>query len=99
MRTAKQIPMKNTDWQGDARLYKLSEPVSYGECLWDDEAEKTETEFIVVSANTVVFSGPETYIFPADKDGVVLNWIELSGSFKGGLNHEEALRGAGYEME
>lgn len=99
MHKATQIPIKNKNWQGDARLYKLSEPIPYGDCLWDDEAEEQKTEFVVVSANTVMYSGPETYIFPTNEDGEVLSWLELSGSFRGGLDHAKALKGAGYEVD
>lgn len=66
-------------------------------------------EYVVVSAMdlsllsgedaTTVVGSLETYIFPADKDGNVLEWIELNGSFKGELNHERALREAGYEVQ
>ena len=40
----------------------------------------------------------ETYIFPADEDGNVLDWGELEGSYRGGMDHEEALHNAGYEI-
>lgn len=45
-----------------------------------------------------MFSGPETYIFPANEDGKVVHWAELEGSFRGGLDHERALRNAGFEV-
>jgi hypothetical protein len=57
-----------------------------------------QTEYVVVSAVVATFSGPETYIFPADKDSKVLNWLELNGSFRGALDHAEALKGAGYTI-
>ena len=34
----------------------------------------------VVSASTVMLSGPETYIFQADEAGEVTDWGELPGS-------------------
>ncbi len=83
------------DWQGDARLYQLSEPIGWGG--WHGD-EQHYTEFVVVSAVCVMFSGPETYIFPTDEGGEVLDWSELEGSFRGGLDHEKALRDAGYEL-
>jgi len=46
-------------------------------------------------------SGPETYIFPAKKSGdifEVADWGELNGSYRGGFDHAEALKGAGYEV-
>jgi len=73
-------------WAGDARLYRLSEPLE-------------GHEYVVVSATDVVFSGPETYIFASDADGEVTNWGELDGSFRGAKDHEAALAGAGYAVE
>jgi hypothetical protein len=76
----------------EARLYRMAEPVRYednGECI---------TRYVVVSASNVPYSGPETYIFPADDQGAVLNWSELSGSFKGALDHDQAIRNAGWEL-
>lgn len=75
---------------GEMRLYKLAPPLSgySGQTF----------EFVVVSATVVPYSGPETYIFGADEAGEIKEWAELEGSFKGGLDHEQALRGAGYEV-
>jgi hypothetical protein len=55
--------------------------------------------FVVVSAAHVPYSGPETYIFPADEDGEVTTFRELDGSYKGGLSHKKALEDAGYVIE
>lgn len=84
------------DFRGDARLYKLSEAVSFrgGET----------TEYVIVSAvNALPFifddGGPETFIFPADEEGNVVSWLEMEGSFKGGLDHTRALAGLGYTVE
>ena len=85
------------EWTGDARLYQLSEPIEYDK-PWDDEdtTPAKQTNYVVVSATVAMFSGPETYIFAADVDGNVLSWIELDGSFRGGLSHEHALHNAGF---
>lgn len=85
-------------WQGDARVFELSEPVAY-DYDWNTDEYKSSTKFVVVSAASVMFSGAETYIFACDENGEVLNWMELEGSFKGGLDHERALQGAGFEVE
>ena len=83
-------------WRGDARLYKLSEPTEYNK-PWDDDAPPAKTtDYIIVSAAHTVDHGPETYIFPALEDGDVLDWGELDGSFRGGLDHKKALKAAGY---
>lgn len=77
------------DFTGDARLYELSEPhAGYGE---------GPVSRVVVSAVSVL-GVPETYIFPADESGGVASWGEMPGSFKGALDHERALREAGYEV-
>lgn len=83
-------------FSGHASLYKLSKAVQYREAY---DKPPLETNYVIVSAANVIFSGPETYIFPADKDGTILDWLELSGSFKGGLDHKKALAGAGYDVE
>lgn len=87
--------IKNVEgFTGDARLYRLIPPMKYE---FDDENPQ-QTEFVVVSATVGMFGGPETYIFPADESGNVLDYCELDGSFRGGLNHSLALSGAGYKV-
>lgn len=80
--------------RGDAACYRLSPP------MVDTDWRGTEAhhEYVIVSANDVMFSGPETYIFPGDEEGNVTDWGELPGSFKGDLDHERALSGAGYVL-
>lgn len=88
-------------FNGHTSLYKLSKPVEYG-TVWDDdgnEAPEGQTDHIVISATNVMFSGPETYIFAADKTGEVISWSEMPGSFKGGLDHNMALSRAGFELQ
>ncbi|MEN9491135.1 MAG: hypothetical protein RJA63_1584 [Pseudomonadota bacterium] len=82
-------------FNGSAALFNLTPPllvVGYGDVV-------DTHDFVVVSAADVMFSGPETYIFPADADGNVTNWIELDGSFRGSLDMWRALRNAGYEPQ
>ena len=76
-----------SSWMGDARLFRLEPPLN---------RNGTQVEYVVVSAVVVRGSGPETYIFAADADGAVLNWDEMSGSFRGDLDHERALSGLGF---
>ncbi len=73
-------------FRGEACLYKCAPPLE-------------GHEYVVVSAAFAMFDGPETYIFPADKDGEVIDWGELSGSLRGTLEHEDALQAAGYAIE
>jgi len=78
------------DWKSDAKLYALS--------------VQLDGHSYVVAASSAVEHIPgtppirETLIFGADADGHVLTFDELPGSYIGGLDHEEALRRAGYEV-
>jgi len=92
MKTAKFIK-DCVEFTGTAKLYELSEPVRY-QTKYDGDYK--ETSFVIVSATNAFGIEPETYIFPADGNGEVLSLTELAGSYKGGLNHEEALNNAGY---
>jgi len=78
-------------WSGIAKLYKLSKSVEFGIPL-------KETSFVIVSSAVSMVTGPETFIFPADEEGKVINWGELKGSFRGNPDHKKALRRAGYKM-
>lgn len=79
---------------GDARLYRCEPPMAY-RANWDDETD-SHAEFVIVSGTVAMFSGPETYIFPANEKGEVVGWGELDGSFRGGIDHSRALADAGY---
>lgn len=70
--------------RGEVKMFRLDPPL-YG------------NQLVVVSAATVPYSGPETYIFACDGQGKVTDWMELDGSYSGGLDHERALRQAGYD--
>lgn len=74
-----------TGWTGHASLYELDPPLR-------------GHKYVIVSATFVPFdNGPETYIFPAFKNGKPKDMMELPGSFKGELDQEKALRNAGYK--
>ena len=85
------VAIKNIrEARGRACLYKLSEPlVGY--------------EYVVVSAakdfkdqyNNMI---GETYIFGSDETGKIKSFLELPGSYKGGLDHQKALNDAGYDI-
>ena len=81
------------EFKGQTLLYKLSHPYIVDPGLFPDpDALPFAVRYVVVSAvNT--YSGPETYVFPADEHGNVLDWGELPGSFQGDLNHDVALTG------
>jgi hypothetical protein len=90
--------IRQMNWESDARLYRVVPPVS--QTRWNPDSDQDETntfDYVVVSASG--FMGrPETFIFPADKNGEVDNYYELDGSFRGALDHERALRNAGYDV-
>lgn len=91
-----------TGYQGDARLYRLSSPVEYTRYEENRETGAFEelaltTEWVVVSAANVMFSGPEVLIFPADEEGVVTSWGEIGG-YRGGLSHTVAIEDTGWEI-
>lgn len=88
----KQIPGK----RGDMRLYRVDPPM-VGENYTD--GSELSFDHVAVSAADVPFSGPETYIFGCDSEGKNIDYLELDGSFRGGLDHATALRGAGYEIK
>lgn len=76
-------------WNGRASLYELKPPYLF-------EGDKEPSRFVVVSAASVMFSGPETYIFVSDESGEDVNFSEKEGSLRGTLDHEEALANIGY---
>ena len=78
-----------TDFQGHAALYQLSEP------LEDYDGDSHEW-VIVSSANNPIYGGCETYIFPANSEGLVLDFGEMPGSTRDVYHHATALENAGY---
>jgi len=79
-------------FRGDAALYHLSEPVAV------DSDGTITTQHVIVSAADVPYSGPETYIFPANADGKITGWSEMDGSRRGTLSHTEVIEAAGWEL-
>ena len=75
--------------RGKAVLYELDEEISYRGN--NDEDEKTN--FVIVSAVVAPHTGPETYIFPSNEAGAIVDWCEISGSYRGGLCHTKAMEG------
>lgn len=71
---------------GTAHLYKL-------------RPSHERAKFVVVSQTNAMFTGAETYIFPANRKGEVTNWGELSGSVRGSYSPESVLESLGYTIE
>lgn len=90
--------MNEINLGGEATLVKDNLPNFMGRAqLWQVVPPLENNSYVVVSAVIAMFSGPETYIFASNAEGKVNDWGELDGSFKGELNHEKALRMAGYD--
>lgn len=82
-------------FNGTAHLFKVSPAVPYS---WnhDSKAYDGETEYIVASA--VTGWAYETYLFPADENGSVIDWGELDGSQKGTTDIQSVMSEAGYSV-
>jgi hypothetical protein len=91
-----------SNFQGDARLFKVSPPVVYENWSYNDQADykpkEMKSDYVVVSAIGDMFGG-ETFIFPADENGNVISWGELQGSQRGNVSHEDVLLAAGYRVK
>jgi hypothetical protein len=82
---------------GTARLYRVDPPIAHS-YDFEKETYTAHADFIVSSAVNAYCDGPETYLFAADENGKILDWSELEGSFRGGLDCDKAIRDAGYEL-
>lgn len=51
---------------------------------------KRGDEYFVVSGTNAPFTGWEVLVFPADKNGKVVDWGEVAGGR--GISHEDAIR-------
>lgn len=76
--------------RGQVVLVKLDEPIEYGD-------ERKTTHYLYVSA-AHIGRYEEVYLFPADKKGEVLSWLELDGSRRGTLSIRETMTEAGYDV-
>lgn len=94
MKTATLLKTQTSEASAEQRVYRLDPP--HVETDWDGVERTHDT--VVVSGVYALFSGPETYIFPGTADGEITDFGELAGSFRGSIDHEEALRGMGYEV-
>lgn len=100
MSTRTATPIKHLrGWQGEATLYKLSEQLA-GNTHVIVSAIDISSRYMRHPDDTTPHSMLiETYIFGATEDGEVADWGELPGSLKGTLDHADALREAGYEVQ
>lgn len=98
--TATATQLMKLDWHHpgqDARVFRLDPPLS----RFDDTVEETVIiDTVVVSAIREAFDTglPETYIFPADEEGNVVDWGELPGSARNVHDVEGVLNKLGYTV-
>ena len=99
LNTAELLKDVSSDFKGEAKLYKLSEPVKYTGG-YGDERKKRQTKFVVVSSISAApdHGGSETFIFPADATGKVQDWGELTGSDRGNVTHKHVLSSLGFNL-
>ncbi len=96
MKTATTNGKRLDGFSGIAMLYKLDPPYIRHEWCYGDECEEKDipTEWVIVS----MYSGAETYIFPANSDGTIESWGELEGSERGSASHSHVLANIGYTV-
>lgn len=104
MGTAYELPIhprQREAARGEQRFFYLDPPLPLEGYDSSEDADYDSVPFVIVSAAEVPYSGPETYIFTADPYGRIASFSDLPGSFRGALDHERALRGAGegYDIE
>ena len=76
------------DWRGYARLYRVDPPIN-GDC-------GAKFDYVVVSGVVALDTNrPETLIFGCDENGTT-DFSDLAGSFRGDIDHHQALANAGY---
>ena len=80
------------EFEGHASLYGGLPGVAY-----DADGVEHTTNYVIVSAVHDHLIN-ETFIFPADESGSVIDWGELDGSLRGATSHQKALEGAGYKL-
>jgi hypothetical protein len=81
-----------------SRLQSVKEvPLTYSDGSTTIQLDFLITHILVSTAN-VPFSGPETYIFVADANGMLWG-RELDGSQRGHISHQEALSASQFTFQ
>ena len=83
-KTAKLIKADLNDFTGNACLYKVNPPIE-------------KNKYVIASSVIAPFSGEETLLFPAFKNGEVKSWSELDGSQRGTMSHTLVFEEIGYK--
>ena len=66
--------------------------------LWEVLPRIDGNKYVITSASDVGPSGPETYVFPSNQKGEIIDWGELPGSYRGDLVHEKCFEKIGYKI-
>jgi hypothetical protein len=66
--------------------------------LWEVFPRIDGNKYVITSASDVGPSGPETYVFPSNEKGEIIDWGELPGSYRGDLVHEKCFKNIGYKI-
>lgn len=85
------------DFKGEAWLFRMEPPHEGHEHVAVSAVTPKPTGITEIDRFPGLLD-PETYIFGADPEGVVVSWTELPGSFRGAMDIPRALREAGYEV-
>lgn len=96
MTTIKKI--RRVDGLENGWLFELSEEVAYS--WWDfytDEDRYETTKYVIISGISNLW-GTETFIFPANAEGEIVDWKQLDGSLYGMNSIDEVIRRNGWEL-
>ena len=99
MKTATCVAKHLDGWKGHASLYRLDPPAPYQSLktvLFGRILHTKTTSYVVVSAVREGPEGPEAFIYASDEEGKTKSMLEMNGSRRGTLDHEEVLLAAGY---
>lgn len=66
--------------------------------LWEVFPRIDGNKYVITSASDVGPSGPETYVFPSNEKGEIIDWGELPGSYRGDLVHKKCFEKIGYKI-
>lgn len=66
--------------------------------LWSVFPRISGHKLVITSAQSVPYTGPETYMFGADENGNIVSWEELPGSYRGDLEHRFCFLNIGYDI-
>jgi hypothetical protein len=99
--TAYQLPLsaaRRAEARVEHRFYYLDPPLAYTPDTYgvtDEPAAPVVVPLVIVSTSDLM--RPETFIFAADAQGALTSFEELPGSLYDRMDHEAALRSAGYD--